>query len=1714
MAANTGSRDSDFPVYISAPPVPSRRQALSRGGSMQQQPDRPPIPPRQSSLISTHSIAVPKHKFSGQSDVLISLSPEANSFLPQNSKNNDSSGVFTDLHGIDFTRTLSDSCKRYSSSMEDLSSRSKENVYPDISHAFIDVTPNRAQPFLPYSAEPRPPVANPFENRNIQDYGWNPGIFGPNTSSVPPPIGFNLDIVPPPAPGGPNFEFPQTHINLSSDPNTQTVGHLPRPASWSEVLDTGINVNAAYDLPNGNNVFHSYGPGGDPPTNGGDLMSFHHEPVVEQEYFTLTYFDPLYTRGRQESISCPSRKDSVSYSFGDAFPQAFNRDSDNSEGTFNFSTDWLIKENGSRTEVKQHLYPVLGDEFVPAEEQAPALPGKQRSWKSLSKASTPEKLRKRIFIDEESNAFCQMVAELKTQYKSTDSKTNIGIIMSPVCENCLEPMSIKVVIYVIFSPEPVHFTCDSNSLVNHVISQVLCNESLGHTELCTTDSFVLKVYDRSEYLLSDLPLSSFEYTHQCLKMGKDIKFEMLHKQEVAHPFLRTIDDDIQMLVFPKEYVSTDKEAVSRESLDILMETFYSEIERLSDLVLQGKVDSIQSKSLHQAVKAICAILAKIETIDISKAMEKLERVIVDMKNPGNRASHMLSDTDRDTMDAINAAIRCSFVEELQEVIDQLVIAVKQLVRMYCETFHMDFAFESSQAEYKESQEVTQIKDNFIVHVGSCHRLPGPWLNHYEEYKVLCCLYHGSQKLAMEVSTTCKIATTSGLCERVVWDQWIQFRSKELCILPRETRLCLTLCGLRNPHPGTTVDSDHKISMVLGGATIQLYNQKGNLVHGSQLVPLNMGSKADPLMPCCQTLLPDSVLLQVNLPDFDKNIFFPEPIIKGSSPSKTFDLLIPELKERVQNVLEKDCKSTYGAEELEIVWSYRHYLHEYPMLLPRILQAAHSWDWASLSEIYALLRDWKPVEPMQAFEMLLPEFPDLRVREFAVKSLGQMKPDDLVEFLPQLIQALKFESYQNSSLARLLLEQSCRSIRFAHQFFWLLKGAAAQDATFKRRYELMFCALASVAGDALYQEFKKQEELISALNNTAVKVRSAKEKETTLRRELETIFQIFENWGKILLPYNPSLDVCGIDGKSCSYFTSNAFPLKLVFKNCNHKADPVYVMYKVGDDLRQDMLTLQMIRIMDRLWLKTGLDLGMITFACLATGPKKGIIELVTESETLRKIQVSYGVTGSFKDRTIKEWLQKHNPTELEYLKAVENFTRSCAGYCVATYVLGVCDRHNDNIMLKESGHMFHIDFSKFLGDAQMFGSFKRDRVPFVFTSDMAYVINDGGKRADHFQHFIDLCCQGFNVLRKHADLFYSLFFLMSRSGIPGVSEQAAQYVRGALLPGHSDSQAAAMFTRMIEDSLKSVFTQFNFFLHNLAQLKFSSHNEGALLSFVPKTYSKETDGKIVKVELLGYQKRYTPEKHYLYIVQVEREEQKVASYIFRQFSEFVEFRDKLSDMFSLVTWPNFSTRLVLGRSNIRSVAESRKQEIDYFLRELQSKQPEISECDLVYTFFHPLLRDEQDAAPNLNIIKFREPVLQPIANSSGIQGQIKLSVQYNKGGLHVMIMHCKELVDGTNLPSPYVKTYLLPDPEKHTKRKTKVVKNTNHPTYNEVIEYKISQQEINGRTLQVTVWDQVLGENNFLGALYLKLRDFDLSKPTTSWYKLGKIQMTTGSSMA
>lgn len=59
----------------------------------------------------------------------------------------------------------------------------------------------------------------------------------------------------------------------------------------------------------------------------------------------------------------------------------------------------------------------------------------------------------------------------------------------------------------------------------------------------------------------------------------------------------------------------------------------------------------------------------------------------------------------------------------------------------------------------------------------------------------------------------------------------------------------------------------------------------------------------------------------------------------------------------------------------------------------------------------------------------------------------------------------------------------------------------------------------------------------------------------------------------------------------------------------------------------------------------------------------------------------------------------------------------------------------------------------------------------------------------------------------------------------------------------------------------------------------------------------------------------------------------------------------------------------MGRSNIKTVAERRLPEIRLFLKSVFQSADEIAHSDLVYTFFHPLLRDQQEADVELAKVK-------------------------------------------------------------------------------------------------------------------------------------------------
>lgn len=89
------------------------------------------------------------------------------------------------------------------------------------------------------------------------------------------------------------------------------------------------------------------------------------------------------------------------------------------------------------------------------------------------------------------------------------------------------------------------------------------------------------------------------------------------------------------------------------------------------------------------------------------------------------------------------------------------------------------------------------------------------------------------------------------------------------------------------------------------------------------------------------------------------------------------------------------------------------------------------------------------------------------------------------------------------------------------------------------------------------------------------------------------------------------------------------PLWIVFKNYenadeNIEYDVIPIIFKTGDDLRQDMITIQMLKFFDQHWFRKKLDLQMKPYNCVQTSQKVGLIEVVRDSETLAQIQTQYG----------------------------------------------------------------------------------------------------------------------------------------------------------------------------------------------------------------------------------------------------------------------------------------------------------------------------------------------------------------------------------------------------------------------------------------------------------------------------------------------------------
>lgn len=146
-------------------------------------------------------------------------------------------------------------------------------------------------------------------------------------------------------------------------------------------------------------------------------------------------------------------------------------------------------------------------------------------------------------------------------------------------------------------------------------------------------------------------------------------------------------------------------------------------------------------------------------------------------------------------------------------------------------------------------------------------------------------------------------------------------------------------------------------------------------------------------------------------------------------------------------------------------------------------------------------------------------------------------------------------------------------------------------------------------------------------------------------------------------------------------------------------------------------------------------------------------------------------------------------------------------------ILGVGDRHLDNLLLTKAGNLFHIDFGYILG---------RDPKPLPPPMKLSKEMVDamGGINSDFYHQFRKQCYTAFLHLRRHANLMLNLFSLMTDASVPDIAlepDKAVKKVEDNLRLNLNDEEAVRHLQNLLDISLSAVMPALVEQIHKLAQ---------------------------------------------------------------------------------------------------------------------------------------------------------------------------------------------------------------------------------------------------------------------------------------------------------
>lgn len=483
-------------------------------------------------------------------------------------------------------------------------------------------------------------------------------------------------------------------------------------------------------------------------------------------------------------------------------------------------------------------------------------------------------------------------------------------------------------------------------------------------------------------------------------------------------------------------------------------------------------------------------------------------------------------------------------------------------------------------------------------------------------------------------------------------------------------------------------------------------------------------------------------------------------------------------------------------EKQLLWVNRKYLVHHPKYLVQLLKSENNENIkyllkkkqkkkSELSCKYMMCSKYcsKKKENIDVMIELLTEnitCPVIRTYALTMLSPNDTELENYIPFLVFNIRYDKIDPPENLIITNYLLKL-CSSINIVFIIYYEVKIYLEETKTlpiYKHFFDLFM--------DYIPEKFKNK------LVNSDLFISTLSELKS--KRDKNVLDQVLSKLDpkKIVIPLKPEYTCISVNIKESSVnTTSYTSPLIIPLVCENEKKEKVNfnILYKF-EDIRKDRLIMSFIKMINRIVKDDlSLDTDCTTYGIFPVSKDCGFIEIVPKSHTIRYIQSKLGFT-------IQNYIiEKNKKKQADEIRT--KFIKSCALYCVSTYIFGIGDRHLDNMMLTQDGSLFHIDYGYILGFDPKPLNTPTMRIPM----DMIDAI--GGIKSEYYTQFLDLCNKIYNSSRKHINLFINMISIITKC-TPPIITSSEEFIYNELytrlLPGENYKQAEIQLYKIISNS--------------------------------------------------------------------------------------------------------------------------------------------------------------------------------------------------------------------------------------------------------------------------------------------------------------------------